>query len=140
MSKAKASSQVSPSTAKIRFTAYILFGFGVAQILSVQFDFVLWKCPFREGLGIPCPGCGLTRATVALLHGDWATAMSIHAFAPFAVAALAVLGCLLVLPERLGTQIVERFLETDRRVRFSAALLIGLLLYWMVRIPEGIAK
>lgn len=28
------------------------------------------KCPTYTLTGIPCPGCGSTRATLALLHGD----------------------------------------------------------------------
>lgn len=35
-------------------------------------------CPMAGVLGIPCPGCGLTRATLALLHGDIATAFHFH--------------------------------------------------------------
>ena len=29
-------------------------------------------------LGFPCPGCGLTRATLALVHGDFAGALHLH--------------------------------------------------------------
>jgi Protein of unknown function (DUF2752) len=35
-------------------------------------------CPMAGSLGIPCPGCGLTRATLALLHGDVRAALRFH--------------------------------------------------------------
>jgi len=43
---------------------------------------ILWLrlplCPMAGVLGIPCPGCGLTRATLALAHGDVQTALALH--------------------------------------------------------------
>jgi hypothetical protein len=44
--------------------------------IAVHSDFPL--CPMASSLGIPCPGCGLTRATLALLHGDVHTALRFH--------------------------------------------------------------
>lgn len=44
--------------------------------LAAHFDFPL--CPMASTLGIPCPGCGLTRATFALLRGDVQTALHFH--------------------------------------------------------------
>ena len=35
-------------------------------------------CPMATVLGIPCPGCGLTRATLALLKGDVRGALALH--------------------------------------------------------------
>lgn len=35
-------------------------------------------CPSATLLGIPCPGCGLTRATLALLRGDVRGALALH--------------------------------------------------------------
>jgi hypothetical protein len=35
-------------------------------------------CAFRDVTGIPCPGCGLTRSWVALLHGDLAWSLRFH--------------------------------------------------------------
>ena len=35
-------------------------------------------CPMATVLGIPCPGCGLTRATLALLRGDVRGALALH--------------------------------------------------------------
>ena len=35
--------------------------------------------------GHPCPGCGMTRATLALLHGHLAEAVGFHPLAPLVV-------------------------------------------------------
>ena len=39
-------------------------------------------CPSRGLLGVPCPGCGLTRATFALLQGDLHGMLHYHPLAP----------------------------------------------------------
>ncbi len=39
-------------------------------------------CLLRRATGIPCPGCGLTRAFDRLADGDWAGAMAAHPLAP----------------------------------------------------------
>lgn len=55
-------------------------------------------CPSRIMLGIPCPGCGLTRATEALVHGDLLAMLVYHPLAPIIapVAIFAVLRTVLV--------------------------------------------
>ncbi len=40
----------------------------------------LFGCPFYRILGISCPGCGVTRAWLCFLHGDWSQAVSFHLF------------------------------------------------------------
>jgi uncharacterized protein DUF2752 len=35
-------------------------------------------CPVAFFARIPCPGCGMTRATLRLLHGDWHGALAFH--------------------------------------------------------------
>lgn len=38
-------------------------------------------CPFRLATGLPCPGCGMTRAWVFLAHGRVGDAVSANPFA-----------------------------------------------------------
>src|SRR5947209_8165926 len=45
-----------------------------ATIVGMRLPF----CPLAGVLGVPCPGCGLTRATLALLHGDLQSALALH--------------------------------------------------------------
>jgi hypothetical protein len=51
-------------------------------------------CFSRRFLGIPCPGCGLTRAFAHLAKGEWSAALAAHPLAPVFVAE-AVAGWLL---------------------------------------------
>jgi hypothetical protein len=44
--------------------------------IAIASDFPL--CPVAGTFGVPCPGCGLTRATLALLHGDLERALKFH--------------------------------------------------------------
>jgi len=35
-------------------------------------------CPFKLMTGLPCPGCGMTRSVVTLLHGDLGASLFYH--------------------------------------------------------------
>ncbi|MFM7044422.1 MAG: DUF2752 domain-containing protein [Ilumatobacteraceae bacterium] len=47
-------------------------------------------CQFRAATGLWCPGCGLTRGTHSLLHGDIAAALGQNVFTPLALVAAAI--------------------------------------------------
>lgn len=49
----------------------------LAAVLAV-YVFVIGRCPVYWLTGIPCPGCGMTRAFEALLHLDIAGAFYYH--------------------------------------------------------------
>jgi hypothetical protein len=48
-------------------------------------------CPFHALTGWWCPGCGLTRATHQLLHGDVLGALRYNALMPFVLTLIALL-------------------------------------------------
>jgi hypothetical protein len=48
-------------------------------------------CPFKIFTGLPCPGCGITRSVVTLLHGDLAASLHFHPLGVPLVLLMAVL-------------------------------------------------
>lgn len=50
--------------------------------ISVYF---LYKCPFDFLFGISCPGCGMTRSLIRLLHFDFSGAFYYHPLFPLGV-------------------------------------------------------
>jgi hypothetical protein len=51
-------------------------------------------CPFKVLTGLPCPGCGMTRSVVTLLHGDLGMSVYYH---PLGIALVAVMVALAVI-------------------------------------------
>jgi hypothetical protein len=49
-------------------------------------------CPFANFLGMPCPGCGMTRATLALLSGDVSDALAFQPLIALVLPLAALLG------------------------------------------------
>lgn len=105
-----------------------------AQVACVAAGVGGWPCPLKSALGIPCPGCGLTRASVSLLRGDFAAGFGTHAFAPvllLVLAALAVAGLLPAARREAFAGLVSRF---ERRTKVTYVVLGAMLLYWSVRL------
>src|SRR5215510_8422065 len=72
----------------------IVCGAAALQLTLSLFGLPGWTCPVFHALGVPCPGCGLTRATLFLLRGDWKQALVMHAYAPiFLIALVAITVC-----------------------------------------------
>lgn len=62
------------------FVPMAVGGSFVLQLHEVEHGPVL--CVSRLLLGLPCGGCGMTRAYVALAHGQWSTAIDYNPLAP----------------------------------------------------------
>lgn len=59
---------------------WMIGGFIIAALALTYGYVVLFVtgCPLRAVTGIPCPGCGMTRAYLSLLRGDWQAAWQYH--------------------------------------------------------------
>ncbi|MCS6950502.1 MAG: DUF2752 domain-containing protein [bacterium] len=79
--------------------AVLLTGGVVAYWLRPYVERAPSTCLFLIITGKPCPTCGMTRATCALAHGEWAKAASYHPLVvPFWMSLIFVLWTHFALP------------------------------------------
>jgi hypothetical protein len=84
--------------------------------------------------GHPCPGCGLTRATLALLHGHLGEAVALHPLAPLLVPLFgAFLLHAAVEYVREGRWVAAHGTAAVRMAAAGLALWVLLLVVWIVR-------
>lgn len=91
-------------------------------------------CAFRRVTGIPCPGCGMTRAMAALARGELVAALHLHPFAPLVLAQAAALWAKVgeALLRRRPFTLPPRLLE--RLVIWQGAAFLAL---WLGRLATG---
>jgi hypothetical protein len=114
-----------------RAVALGLSSLAAAQVALVSAGLPAWPCPFLHALGVPCPGCGLSRASAALLRGDFAAAFQLHAFAPLLPVVLVVVGCAGVLPEAPRRSLLAGLERVERRTGVTAVLMAAVVCYWL---------
>ena len=114
-------------------TLRIMSAIALLQLVVTTFGTQGWQCPVYTTVDIPCPGCGLSAATVSLIRGDWRTAISIHAFAPLLAIAIASMVILSLLSRRLYRIAVQRLAVLESKSGLSGLLLSGFIGYWGLR-------
>ena len=109
--------------------AGLILGIGLAYALFVRLTGLALPCPFHLVTGLLCPGCGVTRMSLALLRLDFAAAWQANP---------ALLLLLPVLAGLLG-QVALRYVKTGQ-ARLSPgqnilvwAMVLTLLLYGIGR-------
>jgi hypothetical protein len=117
-----------------RTVCFIITGASILQISLVILGLPAWQSPIHTFLGIPDPGCGLTRALVALLRADWRTALTLHAFSPLFAAALILIAISATLPQSLRETMVSLVKTLEQNTGLTAILLIALVIYWLIRL------
>ena len=89
-------------------------------------------CSFKRMTGLPCPGCGLTRAFCSISHGQIGQAWSFNPFA-FLFYALAVYFVLRPWVKKHYPQAEVRFVKSRWSTIMPLALLGGMLVFGVLR-------
>lgn len=95
-------------------------------------------CPTRALFGVPCPGCGLTRASAALLRLDLVSVWRFHPLAPVLVPLVLflLLRTTLVYAGAIGSGAWGALERLPRAVWFT--LIVSLVALWGVRLAGGL--
>lgn len=119
-------------TALLSFAALIQIGLAGAGLHG-------WVCPIQASIGVPCPGCGLSRATAALILGQWHLAITMHPFAPGFIAGILLLVLVSLLPGGIHARAVRTLDAVERHTGFFICIVISLGVQWSLRIIESIS-
>lgn len=106
--------------------------FAVLGLASSQDSEGVVLCPFRRCTGGYCPGCGMTRATGALLRGGVTASWRQHPFLVLALAQLVVLSAWMV----VGGERARNHLR-GWQSQLLLANAVALLAIWVVRLSIG---
>src|SRR3979490_182877 len=98
-------SPIAPLLRNRRF-GLLLTGALSLNVVAIALHLPGWECVFFRVTGLPCPGCGLTRACMLLLRGELRASIKFHAFAPIFVLLIAMLTVSTLLPRT----VTERFI------------------------------
>jgi cellulose synthase/poly-beta-1,6-N-acetylglucosamine synthase-like glycosyltransferase len=104
------------------------------NVVAIALHLPGWECAFFRLTGIPCPGCGLTRACMLLLKGEVQASIKFHAFAPIFVVLIAMLITCLVLPRTTTESFINKAETLERQTGITIIILSGLILYWLARL------
>jgi hypothetical protein len=96
------------------------------------------QCPVPALLDVPCPGCGLMRGVMALLHGDVALSIHYHLFAPAALFTGILFVIAVLLPKTARLQFAAAVASVESHYCVPAMMIFGIYTYWVARLALGL--
>lgn len=116
----------------------LLIGLGVIGLYTAMSEIspaavTLIPCIFHSVTDIPCPGCGMTRACVALVQGKFGTAWDYHPFSFFLIG-LAIAAAFF--PVGLKNTWTRRSLGTQNLIVIGGIILC--LSIWLIKIKNSL--
>jgi len=97
---------------------------------------VMPVCLWHQWTGIPCPGCGATRAIVHLLHGDASAGLAMNPLAALVAVSFVGAGLLAPLWVALGGRIPE--VPSRTRPAWVAAVSAVVVANWAWLVASGV--
>ena len=98
------------------------------------FGITIWQCPMHQAFGLPCPGCGMTRAFEAGLYGRIEQVLSYHPLSPLMMLLLVLLLLAAVLPERPRQTMIRVTERVEHACSPAVWLLIAFLALFISRL------
>lgn len=116
-----------------RRVASILVAAVGGHLLMAHGGSPLFTCPLHNLTGIACPGCGLSRGILALVTGNWQTALHYHAFTPYFIALGFLMALTAILPETPRQTLLQQVLQAEQKSHINAFTLVGFSVYGLIR-------
>jgi uncharacterized protein DUF2752 len=116
-----------------------IFAAGAAAVGTIYPTLMIYThehgipCPLRTLTGVPCPFCGLTTATVALVHGQWQAATATSPLV-YLVAALAAATAPVLVARALGLAGPPRPWSAAARRRTGWIVAVVAALSWLYQL------
>lgn len=90
-------------------------------------------CMLHNSTGLPCPGCGMSRAISAISQGDFSAAVGLNPFAFFAWPTFAVLAVVTLLPRRTREAFIARVRQSKRAGKIYELIFWSFLGFGLIR-------
>ena len=116
-----------------RFGVVLIGALGLQGLLALL-GLPGWQCPFFRLTGVPCPGCGLTRACLLLVRGNLQASIRFHALAPIFLVLITILIIGTLLPKSVAEPFINKAEKLERLTGITLIILSGLILYWLARL------